>query len=198
MKRLFLILVLLAVAVSASGQYVQGPLKRVGGTLKSPSGKLTKEELAQVLQDIDGQDCTAEWKKAKGWRGAGVGLIAGGSVMGVGGLGLFMVGALTSAVGGAVGATAGAVAGSIGGKESSQSAAQQGAQQGVSAGKGLMTAGVIVTGVGVACTLAGIPLVIVNCTRMSHLADRYNASHGEEGTLEVSLVPGGVGLTYSF
>ena len=187
MKRILVILVLMLTAVAAQAQYLDGPYVRRGGHLKGANGKLSKEETAAVLSNIGGQDFTADWNKANGWRKAGIWMIAGGSATAVGGAVVFLLGATVSAIGGATGAV-------IGGMVGGDDGASQGADEGVKAGEPYMTAGLIVGAAGLATATAGIPILIVNCSKMNGIVRKSN------DTVQLSLAsgPNGMGLRLSF
>ena len=187
MKRIVSLLVLLFLCVAAQAQFADGPYVRRGGHLKGTNGKLSKAETAAVLSQLGGEDMTAKWNQANGWRKAGIWMMAGGSATAVGGAVLFLVGATVSIIGGATGAVVG---GMVGGEEG----ASQGADQGVQAGEPYMTAGAIVTVAGLATATAGIPILIVNCSKMNGIVRTCN------DTVQLSLAsgPNGMGLRLSF
>ncbi len=190
MKRWILLVAFAALCFTAQAQYAtSGVLKRSGTHLKLDGVKLTPQEQATLLSDIDGTDYTRTWDKAKAWRNTGIGLTIGGGVAAVGGMGVALVGLLTSAFG----ATAGAVVGSIGGQESSQQAAQKGAD----AGKPYITGGTVAALVGTAALAAGIPLIVVNCHKLNSVVHTYN---GKRPVPQVQLgsTPNGVGAQLVF
>lgn len=208
MKKFLFVFILMAVSVAAQAQYATQPVAgRAGGTIKYDGKRLSQEECNMLLADIDGVDYTADWAKARGWRTAGVSMIAGGAGIAAVGLGTFLVGALTSMMGAVIGGAAGAVVGGVaGGQDGAQSTASDAAQKGAEAGKPYMTAGLIITAVGAAVNIAGIPITAVNCTKMSKIVDKYNESllPVEEpipepvAQLGFGLTRNGIGLTLSF
>ena len=209
MKKFLFVIILTAVSVAAQAQYATEPIaKRAGSTIKMDGQKLSKAECEHLLADIDGEDYSADWAKARGWRAAGISMISAGAGIAAVGAGTFLVGALTSMVGAAVGATTGAIVGSIGGQESAQETASTAAQNGADAGRPYMTAGLIMTAVGAAINIAGIPITAVNCTKMSKLVDKYNESHlpveeplpepAPEVLLSFGATRNGIGLSLRF
>jgi len=197
MKKIVLILILAALSLTASAQYVQVPTaRRSGGSIKMADGhKLSKAEVNALLADIDGTDYTQQWYRSRGWRTAGIVMTSAGAGVAVGGAVTLVVGLVTSAIGAAAGATAGAIVGSIGGQETANEAANQGANQGAEAGTPIINAGIIVMGVGLATHVAGIPLIIVNSVKMSKIVDKYN-EHAVR--LQLGSTPSGVGLSLNF
>lgn len=209
MKKFLFVFILLAVSVAAQAQYATETIaKRAGCTIKMDGQKLSKAECEQLLSDINGEDYSADWAKARGWRAAGISMISAGAGIAAVGVTTFLIGALTSMVGATVGATAGAVVGSVGGQETAQETASSAAQNGAQAGKPYMTAGLIITAVGAGVHIAGIPITVVNCTKMSKLVDKYNESllpieepipePAPELLLSFGATPSGIGLSLSF
>lgn len=203
-KKLVSVIILLVVALSAYAQYATPSLaERKGCTIKIDGEKLSHQEANLLMSDIDGEDYSADWAKARGWRTAGISMIAGGGAIAAGGVMTVLIGALTSALGATIGAAAGATVGSIGGEEQAQQSASEAAQKGADAGKPIITGGLIAMGVGLATHVAGIPLTVVNSVKMSKLVDRYNESLPEpEPAPEIELSFGatrnGVGLCLNF
>lgn len=211
MRKFLALIILLAVSATAQAQYATVPIaSRAGCRIKLDNEKLTPAQSAILMQDVGGEDMSAQWKNARGWRTAGISMIAGGGGLAVVGAGTALLGAMISMTGAAVGATAGAVAGSIGGKDTAQQTASSAAQKGADAGKPYMTAGLIIAAVGIGVQIAGIPITVVNSTRMSRLIDRYNDSvlPSPELLPESELAPevqlsfcatgNGVGITLNF
>ena len=196
MKKIFSILVFLAMAVSAYAQYATPALaERKGCTIKIDGEKLSNHEAELLMSNIGGEDYSAQWAKARGWRTAGISMIAGGGAIAAGGAVTVLIGALTSALGATVGAVAGATVGSIGGEEQAQQSASEAAQKGADAGKPIINGGLI----------AGIPLTVVNSVRMSKLVDKYNEANepseskeSGEVLLSFGATRNGVGLCISF
>lgn len=189
MKRLILIILALALAVTSSAQYVQGPLQRKGTHLVGDAGPLTEAEMAAVLADIDGMDYTDQWHRAAARRNTGLGLTIGGAVSGGVGAALLMTGLVVSAMGG----TIGAVVGSIGGAEG----AQQGAEAGVKAGEPLITAGCITGAVGLGAFCVGIPLLVANNRKMNAIVSHYNTAQ-PQASLQFGATGNGLGLRLTF
>ena len=149
MKKIVSVLILLVVAVSAYAQYATPSLaERKGCTIKIDGEKLSHQEANLLMSDIDGEDYSADWAKARGWRTAGISMIAGGGGVMAVGLSTVLIGALTSMLGATGGAVAGAVVGSIGGEETAKQTGQQAAQKGAQAGVPIMTTGGIIALVG--------------------------------------------------
>ena len=204
MKKIITVLVLLAAAVSAYAQYATPALaERKGCTIKIDGEKLSHQEANLLMADIDGEDYSAQWARARGWRTAGISMIAGGGAIAAGGAMTVLIGALTSALGATIGGATGAIVGSIGGEEQAQQSASEAAQKGADAGKPIITGGLIAMGLGLGVHIAGIPLTVVNSVKMSKLVDRYNESLPEPEPapqMELSFGPtiSGVGLRLSF
>lgn len=204
MKKIITVLVLLAAAVSAYAQYATPALaERKGCTIKIDGEKLSHQEANLLMSNIDGEDYSGEWARARGWRTAGISMIAGGGAIAAGGVMTVLIGALTSALGATIGGATGAIVGSIGGEEQANQSASEAAQKGADAGKPIITGGLIAMGLGLGVHIAGIPLTVVNSVKMSKLVDRYNESLPEpEPAPEMDLSFGptinGVGLRLSF
>ena len=82
MKKIFSILVFLAMAVSAYAQYATPALaERKGCTIKIDGEKLSNHEAELLMSNIGGEDYSAQWAKARGWRTAGISMIAGGGAI---------------------------------------------------------------------------------------------------------------------
>ena len=194
MKKILILLTFLTVSVTAMAQYVPAA-KRSGGTVKLDGSRLKPKECLELFADIDGEDYTAEWTKARGWRAGGIAMIsAGAGVMAIGG-GLTLVGLMASMLGATIGGAVGAIGG--------QDGAQAGANQGAKAGEPYIVAGLVVGGVGLATHIAGIPVTAVSCTKMSRLIDKYNDSQmpaAEEKDIQLSFgfTQHGVGLSMTF
>lgn len=206
MKKIFTVLVLLVVAVSAHAQYATPAFaERKGCTIKIDGEKLSHQEANLLMSNIDGEDYSAQWAKARGWRTAGISMIASGGAIAAGGAITVLIGALTSALGATVGAVAGATVGSIGGEEQAQQSASDAAQKGADAGKPIINGGLIAMGLGLATHIAGIPLTVVNSVKMSKLVDKYNESLPAaepqpvpEMELSFGATRNGIGLCLSF
>ena len=204
MKKIITVLVLLAAAVSAHAQYAAPSLaERKGCTIKIDGEKLSQEEALRLMSNIDGEDYSGEWANARGWRTAGISMIAGGGAIAAGGAMTVLIGALTSALGATIGGATGAIVGSIGGEEQANQSASDAAQKGADAGKPIITGGLIAMGLGLATHIAGIPLTVVNSVKMSKLVDRYNESLPEpepapQMELSFGATINGVGLRLSF
>lgn len=208
MKKIASVIILLVVAVSAYAQYATPALaERKGCTIKIGDQKLSKTEADILMSNIDGEDYSADWAKARGWRTAGISMIVGGGAIAAGGAMAVLIGALTSALGATVGAVAGATVGSIGGEEQAQQSASEAAQKGADAGKPIINGGIIAMGLGLATHIAGIPLTVVNSVKMSKLVDKYNESlpatmpetePAPEMELSFGATRNGVGLCLTF
>ncbi|MBQ9410902.1 MAG: hypothetical protein IJU21_04765 [Bacteroidales bacterium] len=198
MKKFLFILILLGLSFTAAAQYANIPAaKRVGCRIKLDGEKLSAAQSQMLMADIGGEDYSAEWANARGWRAAGISMIAGGGVIAAGGAMTALIGVLTSAVGATVGATAGAAVGSIGGQDAAQDAANEGARNGAQAGQPIITGGLIAMGLGLGIHFAGVPITIVNATKMSRLVDKYNESQEPQLSFGISR-SGGIGLCLSF
>ena len=189
MKRILTLILALSLFFPAAAQYVQGPLQRKGTHLTSSDGRLSEAEMAAVLADIDGVDCTDQWRQAARGRNTGLGLTIGGAVTGVAGCVLLMGGVIVSVAGG----TVGAVVGSIGGEEG----AQQGAEAGVKAGQPLMTAGCISGAVGLGALCVGVPMLVSGNRKMNAIVDRHNNAE-PQASLSFGATAHGVGLRLTF
>ena len=176
-----------------------GILKRSGARMKMDKVRLTREEQQLLLSDIGGVDYNDTWKKARGWRTAGISMMAGGSAVALFGAGYTMVYSLAGLFGIVIGAgTAAVVTGAVGGDSD---AAAQDAADNVSEEIGPhITAGVIITAVGAGTAVAGIPITVVNCRKMSKIVDEYNDIHNPAPAAELTFGPtrSGVGLALNF
>lgn len=211
MKRWIIALVFLALAAgSASAQYIpDGTVKRKGSGMKVDRQKLNWDQQAYILSDINGQDLTADWIKARKTRGWGIGLTTGGATVAVVGAGATMVMVLATALGVAFGAGVGAMAGSVGGEEQAQESANEAAQQVADEMTPKINACLAVTGVGLVTTIVGIPTWISGTKKMNRIVKAYNNSNlAFEPELNVGpsfayspathTVAPGVGLTVNF
>ena len=211
MKRWIIALVFLALAAgSASAQYIpDGTVKRKGCGMKVDKQKLSWDQQAYILSDIDGKDCTQAWIKARKTRGWGIGLTAGGATVTVVGAGATVVMGLVTALGVAFGAGVGAMAGSVGGEEAAQESANEAANQVAEDMQPILDACVAVTGAGFVTTLVGIPMWISGTSKMNKIVKAYNNSNlAFEPEFKVGpsfaystathTVAPGVGLTVSF
>ena len=208
MKKIFSILVFLAMAVSAYAQYATPALaERVGCRIKIGDDKLSVYDSDHLMTDVNGVDYTEQWEKARRGRTAGIVMIPTGGVIAAGGVFTLMFGGLTSALGAVTGATTGAIVGSIGGEETAQQTASNSAQQGAKAGQPFITAGIIVGAIGLGIHFTGVALTIINSTKMSRMVDKYNESltpfepeTESAPEMELSFGPtlNGVGLRLSF
>ena len=197
-------MVLLVATVSAYAQYANPALaERKGCNIKIDGQKLSQQEANILMSNIDGEDYSGEWARARGWRTAGISMIAGGGAIAAGGAMTVLIGALTSALGATMGAVAGATVGSIGGEEQANQSASEAAQKGADAGKPIRTGGLKAMHLGLCVLLGGSTATVVNSVKMSKLVDRYNESLPEPEPapqMELSFGPtcNGVGLRLSF
>ncbi|MBO4340591.1 MAG: hypothetical protein J5835_04095 [Bacteroidales bacterium] len=177
MKKLLLAIAFLTLCVAASAQIIpDGTAKRSGGNIKIEKQKLNMVQRDLLLSDIDGHDYLAKWKRCNAWRKTGIWMTAGGSVVTVVGLGYTMVYALAGVIGMAFAAGTGAVVGSAGGEEAAQETASEAAQEVSDSISPYIDAGLIVTGLGAVTTIAGIPVIITNCSKMNKIVKAYNNS----------------------
>ena len=179
MKRWIIALVFLALAAgSASAQYIpDGTVKRKGCGMKVDRQKLTWDQQAYILSDIDGKDCTQAWIRARKTRGWGIGLTTGGATVTVVGAGATVVMLFATALGVAFGAGVGAMAGSIGGEEQAQESANEAANQVADEMTPKINACLAVTGVGLVTTIVGIPMWVSGTTKMNKIVKAYNNSN---------------------
>lgn len=179
MKRWIIALLFLALAAgSASAQIIpDGTVKRKGCGMKVDKEKLTWDQQAYILSDINGNDCTQAWIEARKIRGWGIGLTAGGATVTVVGAGATLVMGLATVLGVAFGAGAGAIAGSVGGEEASQEAANDAANQVAEEMQPILNTCLAVTGAGLVSTVVGIPMWITGTSRMNKIVKAYNNSH---------------------
>jgi hypothetical protein len=190
MKRSLLTLILMLLSLGAWAQYAgTGTVTRTGARLKVDGVKLSPEDQAVLLADINGTDYNPAWDKAKAGRSAGMALTLGGGVTALGGCTVLMLGLTTSIFGAAIGATVG----SIGGQESAQQAAQQGAD----AGQPYITAGLVAAGLGVAAMGAGIPVLVVNSRKLNGIVKDCNSGR-PAAQLTMGPTASGFGLALQF
>lgn len=200
MKHWIIALVFLALAAgSASAQYIpDGTVKRKGSGMKVDGQKLNWDQQAYILSDINGQDRTADWIKARKVRGWGIGLTTGGATVTVVGAGATMVMVLATALGVAFGAGVGAMAGSVGGEEQAQESANEAAQQVADEMTPKINACLAVTGVGLVTTVVGIPMWVSGTKKMNKIVKAYNAGPSIAYSPASHTVAPGVGLTVNF
>lgn len=205
MKKLLLFLLLASCSVAANAQFIDagipdGALKRKGSVMKSADKtnkvKLTPEQVAYVLSDIDGVDYNEEWRALNKTRKKGVGLIVGGSIAAGAGTVVFLGSALVELLVFLVGAPVASIDESGDSmKEFQENLDKQFAPWYIGSG--------IVVGAGAACAIAGIPTTVSSCKKMNAIVNKYNDAHAPEASLPaVSLNFGrtanGVGLTLNF
>ena len=168
--------------------------------MKIDGQKLTKEQQAFILQDIDGQDFTREWEKARKGRAWGMGLTIGGSVATVGGGVAILGGAIIEALVVAIAAGTGAVVGSIGGEEAAADTANEAATNAAEGFESYYAACGAVMGAGIVSTAAGIPLLTINCRKMNKIVKRYNNQNvfSDGGLYFGPTASGGTGLAFVF
>lgn len=203
MKKWIVTFALMLLAWGASAQIADttyvSMLKRTGARMKLDGVRLSKVEQQQLLSDIGGVDYNDAWNKARGWRTAGISMMAAGSAVALFGAGYTMVYSLAGLFGIVIGAgTAAVVTGAVGGDSD---AAAQGAADNVSAEIGPhITGGLITTFVGAGTAIAGIPITVVNCRKMSKIVDEYNNIHNPAPAAELTFGPtrNGVGLALNF
>ena len=200
MKKILLILVLLTACAAAYGQYIpEGQAKRIGSKIRIDGQKLTPEQQALLLQDIDGVDYTRKWNNARLTRNWGIGLTAAGGTVAVVGAGGTMVMILATALGVAIGAGAGAVVGSVGGEETASDTASEAANNVAEEMGPKIAAWSAVAGVGLVTTAVGIPLWITGSRKMGKIVKAYNGSarHTDSG-LYFGPTASGAGLAFVF
>lgn len=205
MKKWFLILALATVSVAAHAQFVstvpEGALKRKGGLMqtldKENKVKLSPEQVAYILSDIDGVDYNEEWQALDKKRKTGVGLIVGGSIAAGTGAVMLLGTTIVHVLVLILGAPITAIADDSGEatEKMEEDLRKQFAPWYIGSG--------IVTGAGIACAVAGIPTTVSNCKKMNAIVNRYNESHAPEASLpEVTLnfgrTPNGVGFILNF
>ena len=201
--KLSLVLVFLGLSLSVRAQYADVHMaKRRGARIELDGQKLSASQSALLMADIDGEDCSGQWNKARGWRSAGIAMISGGAAIAAGGAFVGLLGGLTSMMGATAGAVGGAIGDSISGGDSNEHA-NEGAQQGAQAGVPMMRAGLWVFVAGMGIHLAGVPITVVNSVKMSRLVNQYNEAQtkkAQEPEVQFSLgfTPNGVGLCLTF
>ncbi len=190
MKRILIALILMLLSLGAWAQYADtGTVTRTGTRIKVDGVKLSPEDQAAMLADINGTDYNPAWDKAKAGRTTGMALTLGGGVAALGGSTVLLLGLTTSVFGAAIGATVG----SIGGQES----AQQTAQKGAYAGKPYITAGLVAAGLGVAAMGAGIPMLVVNNRKLNVIVNDCNSGR-PAAQLTMGPTANGFGLALQF
>ena len=205
MKRLFWILALTMMSVAAHAQFINpgipdGALKRKGGVMKTLDKenkvKLTPEQVAYVLSDIDGVDYNDEWNELNRNRKKGVGLIVGGSIAAGTGAVVFLGAALVEVIVLVLGAPLAAM------DESGESMEKFEADLNRQFAPWYIGSG-IVAGAGTACLIAGIPTTVKYGKKMNAIVNHYNESHAPaaslpEVTLNFGRTANGDGLTLNF
>lgn len=193
MKKILLLISLLAVCFAAQAQY-SGTLKRSGCSLKMDGQKLTKAETTALLSDIGGVDYTASWEKARRGRTTGIVMTSVGSGVAVLGAGVSIVGLFATVIAVGAAATTGAIVGSVGGEETAQETASSAADQAADSTTPIMTAGLVMMGAGAVTAVAGIPFIVVNCNKMNKIVKTYNNTPA----LAFGTTGNGLGLTLNF
>lgn len=204
MKKFLLILALATVSVAAHAQFAgsvpEGALKRKGSVMKTLDKtnkvKLTPEQVAYVLHDIDGVDYNDEWNQLNRTRKKGVGLIVGGSIAAGTGALVFVGAAVVEVLVFVLGAPLASM------DESGESMEEFKAKLEKEFAPWYIGSG-LVTGAGAACAIAGIPTTVSSCKKMNAIVNRYNETRTPEASLpEVTLNFGrtanGVGFTLNF
>ena len=204
-------MVFLALAAgSASAQYIpDGTVKRKGCGMKVDKQKLSWDQQAYILSDIDGKDCTQAWIKARKTRGWGIGLTAGGATMTVVGATGTLVSVVVLGFAGGLAAAFGAMAGSIGGEEQAQESANEAASQVTDEMTPIVNTCLAVTAASFVTTMVGIPMWISGTSKMNKIVKAYNNSNlAFEPEFKVgpsfayspagNTVAPGVGLTVNF
>lgn len=203
----FLLVLLFAVASTAvaSAQFINpeipdGALKRKGGLMKTVDKtnkvKLTPEQVAYVLSNIDGVDYNDEWNELNRNRKKGAGLIAGGTIAAGAGAAVFLGAAVVEILVFILGAPLASMDESGDSmKEFEENLNKQFAPWYIGSG--------IVVGAGTACIIAGIPTTVKNGKKMNAIVNRYNetltpAASQPEVTLNFGRTANGVGLTLNF
>lgn len=191
MKQLAVTLILMVISLGAWAQYAgTGTIRRAGSHIEMNGERLSPDAQAALLADIGGKDYNAAWEQARKGRNTGTGLaIGGGAAFLVGGT-VGMLGLTTSLLGAAVGGTIG----SIGGKEG----AQQGAEEGAQAGGPIMTAGLVVAGLGLVATGIGIPMIVSNTRMMNGIVNTYNNGGRPSAQVSFGATDNGIGLALRF
>ena len=206
MKRL--ILVLLAIVLGAGSAYAQfidtgipeGALKRKGSVMKTLDKenkvKLSPEQVAYVLSNIDGVDYNDEWQALNKTRKKGVGLIVGGSIAAGTGAVVFLGAAVVEILVLIIGAPLASM------DESGENMKEFQEKLDKQFGPWYIGSGIVTVG-GAACAIAGIPTTVSSCKKMNAIVNRYNESHTPatslpEVTLNFGRTANGVGLTLNF
>ena len=199
MKKWIVTFALMLLAWGASAQIADtsyvSVLKRTGARMKLDGVRLSRVEQQQLLSDIGGVDYNDAWNKARGWRTAGISMMAGGSAVALFGAGYAMVYALAGVLGIIIVAPVAA----IGGEDSAQEAADDISNQMAPH----ITGGLITCFIGTGTAIAGIPITVVNCRKMSKIVDEYNdiynpAPAAPEATLTFGPTRSGIGLALNF
>ena len=184
MKKVFLTVILVLLAVAANAQFIpDGPVRRSGNHLKVNKEKLTADQVDTLLSNVNGEDLTAQWHKYQKARSTGVGLITGGSIaIGVGAVcaGVYLVGTLA-------GVLFVAPIAAVGGDASAQDAVDNIKRQ----MQPWLIAGGLAAGAGIATTTTGIVLASVNGSKMNGIVKNVNE-------LRLAQTRNGAGLVFNF
>lgn len=196
MKRTLITIALMLFSIAAFAQFndteFNGILERHHGGMRMDGTDLTPDEMAVILSDVAGVDRTNEWYSYKRKRALGEGLIIGGTATAATGAVVFVG---TGVVWIVVAALGGGLAAALGGdgQEAVDNISEQFAPWFIGSG--------IVTGVGAAAAVAGIPILVINNKKLNGIVNDWNAANSVSGT-EVSLnfgaAPSGVGFTLNF
>ena len=206
MKKIVLMLTLAVIStVTAYAQFAypsipEGALKRKGGVMKTVDKtnkvKLSSDQVAYILSDIEGVDYNDEWNELNRNRKKGVGLIVGGSIAAGTGAVVFLGAALVEVIVFVLGAPLAAM------DESGESMEKFEADLNRQFAPWYIGSG-IVAGAGTACLIAGIPTTVKYGKKMNAIVNHYNESHAPaaslpEVTLNFGRTANGVGLTLNF
>ena len=206
MKKIVLMLTLAVIStVTAYAQFAfpsipEGALKRKGGVMKTVDKtnkvKLSSDQVAYILSDIEGVDYNDEWNELNRNRKKGIGMITGGSIAAGTGAVVFLGSAVVHILVLILGAPVAALDESGESMENFQKDLEKKfAPWYIGSG--------IVTGAGTVCLIAGIPTVVKNGKKMNAIVNRYNetlspAASQPEVTLNFGRTANGVGLTLNF
>lgn len=189
MKRTLITIACMLLSIAAFAQFndteFSGLLERHNGGMRMDGTDLNPDEMAIILADVNGEDRTADWYRYKGKRALGEGLIIGGCATAAAGAVVF--------VGTAVVHVVCVIFVAIGGQEAVDQLSRQFEPWYIGSG--------IVTGVGAASAIAGIPVLVVNNKKLNGIVNDWNAANGAptgEVSLNFGAAPSGIGFTLNF
>ena len=189
MKRLALILSFVFLSISLSAQIIipEGVMSRKKDMLLINGTAVNRDQLAVIIQDIDGQDYTALWNRAENLITKSKNLYRWGAGVGIFGLGAEITGFLLSGQLILLGSIAG-----MGSEDVEFSDSYQNTTMGAIC---LALAGHVAVRVGVVILITSAVIRASGRGKMDSIVEKYNQS---TGYLSFGPTNNGIGLSYRF